>query len=167
MAGVVTQARMQMTRRGRMLVLTLDDATAQVEITVFSELFERCRDKIKEDALLVVAGKVQRDEFSGGLRVGADEVLDLDALRARFAARLRIAMNGQADAKRLQQVLAPYRVGGAACQVVVAYRNAAAACEVALGDAWRVRPEAELLAQLGDWLAPENVELVYGMAGAA
>jgi hypothetical protein len=30
-----------------------------------------------------------------------------------------------------------------------------------------VRPEAELLAQLGDWLAPENVELVYGMAGAA
>jgi DNA polymerase-3 subunit alpha len=168
MAGVVTQARMQMTRRGRMLVLTLDDATAQVEITVFSELFERCRDKIKEDALLVVAGKVQRDDFSGGLRVGADEVLDLDALRARFAARLRIAMNGQADAKRLQQVLAPYRVGGAAsCQVVVAYRNAAAACEVALGDAWRVRPEAELLAQLGDWLAPENVELVYGMAGAA
>jgi len=165
MAGVVAQARMQMTRRGRMMVLTLDDATAQVEITVFSELFEKCRDRIREDALLVVAGKVQRDEFSGGLRVSADELLDLQALRTRFAARLRIAMNGQADAKRLQQVLAPYRANGpATCQVVVAYCNAAAACEVALGETWRVRPESELLAELGAWLTPENVQLLYGAA---
>jgi len=167
MAGVVTQARAQMTRRGRMMVLTLDDASAQVEITVFSELFEKCRERIKEDALLVVAGKVQRDEFSGGLRVSADELLDLQALRTRFAARLRIAMNGQADAKRLQQVLAPYRANGpATCQVVVAYCNAAAACEVALGETWRVRPESELLAELGAWLAPENVQLVYNGAAA-
>jgi DNA polymerase III subunit alpha len=163
MAGVVAAARMQMTRRGRMMVVTLDDATAQIEITVFSELFEKERDKIKEDALLVVGGKVQRDDFSGGLRVGAEEVLDLEGLRARFAARLRISMNGQADAKRLQELLAPYRAaGGAACQVVVAYRNATAACEVALGETWRVRPDSRLLAELGAWLAPENVQLIYG-----
>jgi len=168
MAGVVAQARMQMTRRGRMMVVTLDDATAQVDLTVFSELFEKTRDKIKEDALLVVAGKVQRDEFSGGLRVSADEVLDLEGLRGRFAARLRIAMNGEADAKKLQQLLAPYRAaGGGACQVVVAYRNASAACEVALGDAWRVRPDSRLIAELGAWLTPENVQLVYGMGPVA
>jgi DNA polymerase-3 subunit alpha len=168
MAGVVAAARMQMTRRGRMLVVTLDDATAQVEITVFNELFEKERDKIKEDALLVVAGKVQRDEFSGGLRVSAEEVLDLEAMRGRFASRLRISMNGQADARRLQELLAPYRAsGGGACQVVVAYRNATAACDVALGEAWRVRPDSRLIAELGAWLAPENVQLVYGAALAA
>ena len=168
MAGVVAQARMQMTRRGRMMVVTLDDATAQVEITVFNELFEKSRDKIKEDALLVVAGKVQRDEFSGGLRVSADELLDLESLRARFAARLRIAMNGESDARRLQQLLAPYRAsGGGACQVVVAYRNATAACEVALGDAWRVRPDSRLIAELGAWLTPENVQLIYGAGAVA
>jgi DNA polymerase-3 subunit alpha len=168
MAGVVAAARMQMTRRGRMMVVTLDDATAQVEITVFNELFEKERDKIKEDALLVVAGKVQRDEFSGGLRVSADEVLDLEALRGRFAARLRIAMNGQADAKRLQQVLAPYRTsGGGTCQVVVAYRNSTAACDVALGEGWRVRPDSRLLAELIAWLAPENVQLIYGAGAVA
>jgi len=167
MAGVIAQARVQMTRRGRMMVVTLDDATAQLEVTVFSELFEKCRDKIKEDALLIVAGKVQRDEFSGGLRVSADELLDLESLRGRFAARLRISMNGEADARRLQQVLAPYRAsGGGACPVVVAYRNAAAACEIALGERWRVRPEGALLAELGAWLTPENVQLIYGAAGS-
>jgi DNA polymerase-3 subunit alpha len=167
-AGVVASARMQMTRRGRMIVVMLDDGTAQVEISVFSELFDRHRDKLKEDALLVVAGRVQRDDFSGGFRVTAEELLDLDGLRARFAARLRLAMNGQADARRLQQLLAPYRASGSgACQVVVAYGNAQAACDVALGDAWRVRPDSRLIADLGAWLAPENVQLVYGMAAAA
>jgi hypothetical protein len=30
-----------------------------------------------------------------------------------------------------------------------------------LGEGWRVRPEAKLLSDLGDWLAPENVELTF------
>ena len=168
MAGVVAAARMQMTRRGRMMVVMLDDGTAQVEISVFNELFDKHRDKLKDDVLLVVAGRVQRDDFSGGFRVTAEELLDLDALRARFAARLRLAMNGQADARKLQELLAPYRASGSgACQVVVSYHNAEAACDVALGDAWRVRPDGRLLADLGAWLAPENVQLLYGASGPA
>jgi DNA polymerase-3 subunit alpha len=163
MAGVVVAARTQMTRRGRMIVVMLDDATAQVEISVFNELFERHREKLKEDALLIVAGKVQDDQFSGGLRVLAEDLLDLDGLRARYAARLKISMNGGADAKRLQQVLAPYRASGnGACQVVVSYGNGKGACEVVLGETWRVRPESKLISDLGAWLAPENVELVFG-----
>jgi DNA polymerase-3 subunit alpha len=165
MAGVVAAARSQMTRRGRMMVVMLDDGTAQVEISVFNELFEKHRDKLKEDALLVVAGKVQRDEFSGGLRVSAEELLDLESLRGRYAARLRIAVNGQPDAKRLQQVLAPYRhAGQGACQVLVLYENGKALCQVALGDAWRVRPDSRLLEELGAWLTPENVQVVYAAA---
>ena len=85
------------------------------------------------------------------------------SLRARYAARLRIAMNGQADAKRLQEVLAPYRhAGQGACQVLVLYENGKALCQVALGDAWRVRPDSRLLDELGAWLTPENVQVVYG-----
>jgi DNA polymerase-3 subunit alpha len=166
MAGIVASARPQMTRRGRMMVVMLDDATAQLEITVFNELFEKHRDKLKEDALLIVHGKVQRDEFSGGFRVTAEELLDIEALRGRYAARLKIAINGQADAKRLQQVLEPYRDSGSgACQVVVTYENGRAACEVALGDAWRVKPDERLLAELGAWLRPESVQIVYGVSG--
>src|SRR5205823_14282639 len=93
---------------------------------------------------------------------------DLAGLRARFATCRRIAILGGADAKKRQQVLAPYRAsGGGACQVVVAYRNSTAACEVALGDAWRVRPDSRLIAELGAWLAPENVQLIYGAAAVA
>ena len=165
MAGIVVAARTQMTRRGRMMVVMLDDGTAQVEISVFNELFERHREKLKEDSLLVLAGKVQNDEFSGGLRVSAEELMDLEALRNRYASLLRLSLNGQADARRLQQVLGPYRAtGSGSCQVLVEYENGRAACKLALGESWRVRPDSQLISELGAWLAPENVEVLYSAA---
>jgi DNA polymerase-3 subunit alpha len=160
LAGVVASARTQMTRRGRMMVVMLDDGSAQLELSVFNELFERHRELLREDALLIVQGKVQRDEFAGGLRVTADELYDLEGLRARFAARLRLQMNGGSEARQLMDLLAPYRADGA-CPVTVHYENGAAACDVALGDAWRVRPDGQLLERLGAWLAPENVQVVF------
>ena len=93
--------------------------------------------KLKEDALLVVQGKAQKDDFSGGLRVTAEDLFDLEALRAKYAGRLKISMNGEADAKKLQQILAPYRANGnGACKVVVRYQKNGAECEIALGDTW-------------------------------
>jgi len=168
-AGVVSSARVQNTRRGRMMAVMLDDGSAQVEISVFNELFEQHRDKLKEDRLLVVQGKVQRDEFAGGLRVTADDLLDLASLRARFSARLRIEMNGATDKardpKRLMDLLAPYRTAGeGGCPVLVHYENAGASCDVALGDAWRVRPDELLLGELAAWLTPEAVQFQYGNA---
>jgi DNA polymerase-3 subunit alpha len=46
LAGVVASARTQMTRRGRMMVVMLDDGSTQLEISVFNELFEKHRDKL-------------------------------------------------------------------------------------------------------------------------
>jgi DNA polymerase-3 subunit alpha len=118
---------------------------------------------LKEDALLIVQGKAQRDEFAGGLRVMAEELYDLAGLRARYAARLRLYMNGNSNARRLMELLTPYRADGA-CPVTVHYETGGAACDVALGDAWRVRPDSQLLEHLGAWLAPENVQVLYSGA---
>jgi DNA polymerase-3 subunit alpha len=159
-AGVVATARIQMTRRGRMMMVLLDDGSAQIEISVFNEFFEKHREKLKEDRLLVVQGKVQHDDFTGGLRVSAEDLLDLAALRERFASGLHLTMNGQADAKRLKEALAPYRAERG-CPVLVHWENAGASCDVALGEAWRVRPNERLIGELSAWLSPENVQLRF------
>jgi DNA polymerase-3 subunit alpha len=162
MAGIVAAARVQTTRRGRMMVVGLEDGTAQVEISVFNELLERHRGLLREGALLIVHGRAQRDEFAGGLRVVAEDLLDLAAARGRFAARLQIAMNGQSEAKRLMQTLEPYREAGeGGCPVMVHYESGSASCDVALGDTWRVRPDERLIGELSAWLAPENVQVVF------
>ncbi|MEK7738236.1 MAG: OB-fold nucleic acid binding domain-containing protein, partial [Pseudomonadota bacterium] len=165
LAGIVVSTRTQMTRRGKMAIVMLDDASAQVEVSVFNELFEAERAKIKEDELLLVEGKVMRDDFSGGLRVVADKLLTLGEARGRFAKMLHLAVNGQADAEKLRSLLAPYRnlgnPGNGACPVRLSYRNADAEVELGLPDAWRVRLDDALLAALHEWLSAENVNVVY------
>ena len=161
-AGVVSSSRVQMTRRGRMIAVVIEDGTGQVEISVFNELFEAHRDKLKEDTLVVVAGKVQMDPFIGGLRVTAEEIFDLDSLRARYGSSLRIAINGQADARRLMEMLSPYKSSGrGGCPVLVHYENGAASCDVVLGEEWKVKPDSQLIGALAAWLAPDNVQLQY------
>ena len=167
LAGVIASVRVQMTRRGKMVVLTLDDGTAQAEVTVFNDLFDKHRDKLKEDALLVAVCKVQtpRDESFSGLRVSAEDLLDLAALRSRYAQELRVAMNGEADARKLQEHLAPFKSNGGntGCPVIVEYRSESVKCNISLGQ-WRVRPDEQLIERLGEWLTPDNVRVVYSFA---
>ncbi|MCX7156308.1 MAG: DNA polymerase III subunit alpha [Rhodocyclales bacterium] len=159
LAGVVMSTRTQMTRRGKMAVVALDDGTTQLEVTVFNELWDAERAKIKEDELLLVEGKVQKDDYSGGLRITADRLYTLGEARGRFARSLRLTMNGGSDAKRLQALLMPFRNGP--CPVRLSYRNGDAVAELPLPETWRVRLDDALLAGLADWLQPENVKVIY------
>jgi DNA polymerase-3 subunit alpha len=159
LAGVVMSTRTQMTRRGKMAVVALDDGTTQLEVTVFNELWEAERAKIKEDELLLVEGKVQKDDYSGGLRITADKLYTLAEARGRFARGLRLTMNGGSDAKRLQALLMPFRNGP--CPVRLSYRNGDAVAELPLPETWRVRLDDALLTGLADWLKPENVKVIY------
>jgi DNA polymerase-3 subunit alpha len=161
LAGIVVSLRTQMTRRGKMLILLLDDATAQVEVVIFNELFEQNRHLLKEDALLFIEGKVNRDDYSGGVRVTGDRIYDLAGARTRFAQGLRLACNGQSNGRKLAELLAPYKVEEGGCPVWVDYRNHQACCRVRLGEDWRVRLDDHLLESLGGWLKPEAVRVIY------
>ncbi len=158
-AGIVVGIRTQMTRRGKMLFVQIDDGTGMVEVSVFNELFEAERDKIVTDEVLVIEGKVRYDEFSGGNAVVAERLLTLGEARARFARHLLLKMNGNSDAAKLKSLLAPFAPGPA--PVRIRYRNAVAECEMVLGEAVRVRLDDALLEALNGWLQPENVEIVY------
>src|SRR5499427_564190 len=110
LAGVIVSARSQNTRRGRMGVIVLDDGTAQLELMVFSELYDRKRALLKEDTLVFVTGKVRFDEFSQRFSISADDLMDLAEARARAEARLRIELDSAIDVASLKGALQAYRI---------------------------------------------------------
>ena len=97
LGGMIVSCRTAMTRRGKMGIILLDDGTAQLEVTVYSELFDLNRDLLKEDRPLLIQGKVALDQFSGNNRVSAERLFDLASARARYARELRLSMNGEAS----------------------------------------------------------------------
>ena len=168
MAGIVAAVRTQMTRRGKMAFVTLDDGQAQIEVSVFNETYEANRQRIKEDSLLLIVGRASEDSYSGGMRVTSDEIFDLEGARTRFATQMRISLNAElrnaADAEKLMQSLAPYRSQNG-CPVSLAYQNDLASCDINLGASWKVRIADDLmnaLAAFGEVKTGYNVVLKTG-----
>jgi len=161
LAGIVAGVRIQQTRRGRMAVITLDDGSAQIEMTVFNEEYERSRPWIKEDELLLVRGKASLDEYSGNVRVSGEELFDLASARSTFAKRLEL--NVRSDSRisvpQLVELLQPYRDGK--CPLVLNYSNASGSVPLKLGEDWRVTPHQDLMNGLEKLLNKSNVKIAY------
>ncbi len=182
-AGVISTMRTQMTQRGKMLIVNLDDGTGQCEVTVFNEQFEANKALFKEDELLVVQGQARNDAFTGGIRFTVDTAMDLERARSRYAQSVKVEMNGNADSLRLRRVLETYAAGAQAepapmpvkdngrqrqsapipngLNVSIVYRSEHAEGEVRLGDAWRVKPTDELITALRGEFAGSEIEIVY------
>ncbi|HEX4858078.1 MAG TPA: DNA polymerase III subunit alpha, partial [Usitatibacteraceae bacterium] len=81
LAGILVSQRVRAGKRGKMCVMVLDDATARVEVLAYTEVYDKRRALMQDDHLVVVRGKVSHDEFSGGNRVTAEDIYDLDTAR--------------------------------------------------------------------------------------
>ncbi len=160
LAGIVYAQRTQMTRRGKMAFISLEDGIARVEVSVFSELFDAHKDILKEDQLLVIEAKISKDDYSGGFRVVAESLLDLAGARTHFAKLLRLSCMASANTDKLREILSGYR-DDAGCRVRIGYRTTTASCELELGEHWRVKLKDNLLASLADCIGSENVSIQY------
>ena len=163
-AGLIVAMNTRNSKRGgKLAFITLDDRSGRIELVVFPEDYERYRDLLVKDRLLVVEGDVSVDEYSGGYRVSAREIYDIEGARSRFAKRLVIAVEqkraGNGFIRSLAETLEPYREGG--CPVAIDYRHASASATVILGEQWRVRPADLLLQKLTDLAGEDRVRLEY------
>ena len=164
-AGVISGVRSMMSSKGKLQFITLDDGTAQVEVTVYSELFEQHRHRLRDDQLVILQVKVTNNERSKGTRVVAENLYDLQLAREARAKALRIRLNGNADALLLKKMLDPFRVTATGpargTPVEVLYENAGLACVLRLDETWRVRLSDHLVEQLTAWTSASDIEVAY------
>jgi DNA polymerase-3 subunit alpha len=160
-AGLIDEVK----KRGPRVVMTLDDRTGRIEALLFEETWQKHRELIVKDALVLVEGLLRFDEFSDAWRLSARRITDLERSRELEARRLVLRCS-HADLTRLGEplaaVLAAARPGP--CPVTVEYRGAAASGALTLGAEWTVRASRELLEQLEGLMGPEAVQVVYAAA---
>lgn len=163
-AGLVIAARVMTTKRGtRIGLMTLDDRSGRMEVMLFSDALERYAELLEKDKIVVVSGQVSFDDFNGGLKMSAREVMDLGSAREKYARGLSISIdqsqiNGQFF-ERFSQILEPYRAG--TVPVNVYYQRADARARLTLGTEWRVTPSDTLLDELKQLLGNSQVELEF------
>jgi DNA polymerase-3 subunit alpha len=99
--GIVAACRQLKTRKGdRMAVFTLEDHVGGVEIVVFPEAYQRAASLIETGTLVLVRGKLEKDDET--VRILASEIAPLDSVRERIAREVAIHLKKPADRGTLE-----------------------------------------------------------------
>lgn len=190
-AGLLHSVRTMKSKAGDTIAfLTLDDRSGRFEVSLFAREYEKYRELLQKDLILVVECTVSVDDFSGGMRGRGKEVMTLDQARKKFANRL--ALNVEASdlptgfSEHLAAILGPYQLAlqGSqqqassvnsvdyapdapvtdpveGCQVLVNYqRNDSRGC-IILGSEWKVSPAEDLIQRLKSEFGKDKVEIKY------
>ncbi|TKF37177.1 DNA polymerase III subunit alpha [Vibrio kanaloae] len=163
-AGLVIAARVMTTKRGtRIGLMTLDDRSGRMEVMLFSDALDRYAELLEKDKIVVVSGQVSFDDFNGGLKMSAREIMDLGSAREKYARGVSISIDqsqiNDQFFERFGQILEPYRAG--TVPVNVYYQRADARARLTLGTEWRVTPSDTLLDELKQLLGNSQVELEF------
>ncbi len=110
--GIVAGIRPLKTRKGdRMAVFNLDDVGGSLEVVAFPETFGRYGSEIAADAMLLVRGKLEKDEESA--RIVATELLSIAALKERttheISIHLSVPPHGRPTFEALAELLSRHR----------------------------------------------------------
>jgi DNA polymerase-3 subunit alpha len=160
MAGVISGFRTQMTQRGRLVIVTLDDGSATVDVTVYNEVFDSQPQSVQGRRIPGRAGKVSEDRFSGGLRITAEKVMDIATARIQYAKCVRLSLQATADVSALMATLqTAIRADGS--PVVIQYQNPHGHSELYLSEQWRINPDDNIKQKLIDLYSEQNVQIAY------
>jgi DNA polymerase-3 subunit alpha len=163
-AGLIDEVK----KRGPRVILTLDDRTGRLEVMLFEETWQRHRDLIAKDALVLVEGMLRFDDFSDSWRLAARRISDLERLREQEARRV-VLRSSEAELPRLTErlaaILEPWRPGP--CPITIEYTGATASGALNLGSEWSVRASRELLEQLEGLVGSGALEVLYAGPAAS
>lgn len=161
-AGYIHRIRTRSGNRGKMAEVLLDDRTARANVTVYSNVYQKCSNSLVKDQLVIIDGEVVEDDFfMSGYSIIANDIYTLAQMRKHANLRLRLCKQGdcRAEMNYLKETLASYCRGTS--YVSVEYRNDQGQCTLSLGDDWKVNIDDTLLESLRDYLGKDNVYLDY------
>ena len=87
-AGIVQDVRVIQGKRGRFAVVTLSDGQETIDVLAYSETFERYKNMLKADEVLVIAGRGRLDERTNRMSMIASQIMTIEEVRVKRGARL-------------------------------------------------------------------------------
>ncbi|GAG31116.1 unnamed protein product, partial [marine sediment metagenome] len=161
--GMITKIRFNLTKTGRnagskMAVFTLEDLQGQVEVVMFPDVLNRFSNSLKADTVVFVKGKLDyRREKPNILAV---ELIPLDEVREKLAAKVRIRLNAKDITKeKVATIKSICRSHRGRSPVYVAIRTDKGKVYAAADKELSVNPDLDFCRKMRQLVGPENFQL--------
>jgi DNA polymerase-3 subunit alpha len=91
--GLLSEVKPHTAKNGKpMAFATLEDESGAVDLVVFPDTFEKTRDLIRPDAVLLIRGKAK---LNGRVSVLVDQILTFEAAREKLASAVNVQLSPQ------------------------------------------------------------------------
>jgi DNA polymerase-3 subunit alpha len=165
LAGLVLGVRTRQTQRGdTMAIVTLDDRTGRLEMTLFGDAYTEFKDKIVPDTVIVVEAEAGWDDYNDRPRIRAQRVYSLVEARQALIKGVEFKVTEAQTAAfmaNLKSIIRSDLPEEQGCKVWVHYTNDRANGLVALDEAHRIPLEDEVLHQLRTTFAENHFKFRY------
>ena len=162
-AGLLDQIRLRNSPKGRIAFLTLDDNTGRLDVAVFAKDYAKYDHLLIKDAILIVKGNLGWDEYTGRIRIRADEIWNFDGYLKEFGDVLNIKVRAEdgslAFVQDLEQLLLPFKDGN--CPVLVEFQNSSIAAQLKFREDWKISIDEQLLHRLKKVSEVIDTNVVY------
>ena len=155
------------------MMVTLDDGTARIEVSANHERFQRFKEIIQVDRVVVIEGEIYEREGYDRPMGRLTKAFSLNEIRQKRANSIQIKLLPEhfssSLSQDLQKILLPFcdvdMCNHIPLQLHIDYAYASA--EVHLGLNWKVAPQDALLAQLRDYFGKEVIHIEYQVKSKA
>ena len=162
-AGYIDSIRIRTGQRGRMAEIRLDDRTARIHMTLYSETYQMYRDIVAKDQLIIAKGEVKEDDyFESGYSFIGKELFTLDDIRTR-AATLKLCIDKDMIHKGLLRDVKEllYKNRSGENKLIIEYNSELAQGKLSAGDEWKIRLNESVLSELRNLIGEKNIEVDY------
>jgi len=161
--GMISKIRYHIIQRGRnagskMAVFTLEDLQGQVEVVLFSDVLNRFAELLVKDTIVFVKGKLDyRREKPNILAV---ELITLDEVREKLAAKVRIRLNAENVTKeKVAAIKSICKSHRGRSPVYVAVRTNKGRVYATADRQLSVNPDLDFCRKMRQLVGPENFQL--------
>ncbi|GJC31101.1 DNA-directed DNA polymerase [Acinetobacter sp. KAM398] len=155
------------------MVVTLDDGTARIEVSANHERFQRFKDIVQTEKVVVIEGEIYEREGFDRPMGRLTKAFSLNEIRQKRANSIQIHLHAEHLSKTLSQdlqnMLLPYCNVDLCTHIPVLLHldYAYATAELHLGIQWKIAPLDEALVKLRDYFGKESVHIEYQVKSKA
>ena len=163
-AGCLMQFNVRQGKRGRFAFATLDDGSAKIEVSVWTDVFDKYRNLLKKGQVLIVEGVIEKDDYSDFVKhkMIAERIMTFDQARHEYIKNIRINLENDAkDTEVVVNSLKEMANSNEGNRVLISYKGDGAKADIALPSNFSVKLDDSSIKALGKRFGAENLEFVY------
>jgi DNA polymerase-3 subunit alpha len=163
-AGCIVGVRATRTKKGdKMAVITLDDSIVRQEVVVFSDLYQQHKELLKKDKIIIIAGEVSKDNYTGGLKIRCNQIINFQESCNSLVNDVTVVLNSEninpaIVAEKIKKIMLSYP---GVCPVILHYKKSGSLTKIKFGPNWQVNPDNNLFKDLKNLQEIEDVYVNY------